>query len=76
MKERLRIARELHDSLTARHLGDPGPGRRGRASDAQVGEDVPPGLVAIKEADADAARELRATVSVLAARGTATASAS
>src|SRR5215475_12772395 len=65
MEERLRIARELHDSLThsisvvcvqagvAAHLA------------RKRGEDVPPALLAIQEAGADAARELRTTLSVL-----------
>jgi signal transduction histidine kinase len=65
MEERLRIARELHDSLThsisviqvqagvAEHLA------------RRRGDDVPPALLAIREAGADAARELRATLSVL-----------
>jgi signal transduction histidine kinase len=65
MEERLRIARELHDSLThsisviqvqagvAEHLA------------RKRGEEVPPVLLAIQEAGADAARELRATLSVL-----------
>ena len=65
MEERLRIARELHDSLThsisviqvqsgvAEHLA------------RKRGEEVPPALLAIQEAGADAARELRATLSVL-----------
>jgi signal transduction histidine kinase len=65
MQERLRIARELHDSLThsisviqvqagvAVHLA------------RKRGEDVPPALLAIQEAGADAARELRATLGVL-----------
>jgi signal transduction histidine kinase len=65
MEERLRIARELHDSLThsisviqvqagvAQHLA------------RKRGEDVPPALAAIQEAGADAARELRSTLSVL-----------
>ncbi len=65
MEERLRIARELHDSLThsisviqvqasvAVHLA----GKRG--------EEVPPALAAIQEAGADAVRELRATLGVL-----------
>jgi signal transduction histidine kinase len=65
MEERLRIARELHDSLThsisviqvqagvAVHLA------------RKRGEEVPPALLAIEEAGADAARELRATLGVL-----------
>jgi signal transduction histidine kinase len=65
MQERLRIARELHDSLThsisvirvqagvAVHLA------------RKRGEEVPPALLAIQEAGADAARELRTTLSVL-----------
>jgi signal transduction histidine kinase len=65
MEERLRIARELHDSLThsisviqvqagvAVHLA------------RKRGDDVPPALLAIQEAGADAVRELRATLSVL-----------
>jgi signal transduction histidine kinase len=65
MEERLRIARDLHDSLThsisvicvqagvAVHLA------------RKRGEDVPPALLAIQEAGADAARELRTTLSVL-----------
>ncbi|MFC7383753.1 sensor histidine kinase [Sphaerisporangium rhizosphaerae] len=64
-EERLRIARELHDSLThsisiikvqagvAVHLA------RGR------GEEVPEALVAIQEASGEAMRELRATLEVL-----------
>jgi signal transduction histidine kinase len=65
MEERLRIARELHDSLThsisviqvqagvAEHLA------------RKRGEEVPSALLAIKEAGADAARELRATLQIL-----------
>jgi signal transduction histidine kinase len=65
MEERLRIARELHDSLThsisviqvqagvAVHLA------------RKRGEEAPPSLLAIQEAGADAARELRTTLSVL-----------
>ena len=65
MEERLRIARELHDSLThsisvirvqagvATHLA------------RKRGEDVPPWLLAIQEAGADAVRELRTTLTVL-----------
>ena len=65
MEERLRIARELHDSLThsisvikvqsgvAVHLA------------RKRGEEVPAALLAIEEASADAARELRSTLGVL-----------
>ena len=65
VEERLRIARELHDSLThsisvicvqsgvAVHLA------------RKRGEEVSPALLAIQEAGADAARELRTTLSVL-----------
>jgi signal transduction histidine kinase len=65
MEERLRIARELHDSLThsisviqvqagvAVHLA------------RKRGAEVPPELLAIQEAGADAVRELRATLGVL-----------
>jgi signal transduction histidine kinase len=65
MEERLRIARELHDSLThsisviqvqagvAVHLA------------RKRGEEVPTALAAIQEASTDAARELRATLTVL-----------
>src|SRR5487761_129508 len=65
MEERLRIARELHDSLThsisviqvqagvAVHLA------------RKRGEDVPPALLAIQGAGADATRDLRAALGVL-----------
>jgi signal transduction histidine kinase len=65
VEERLRIARDLHDSLThsisvicvqsgvAVHLA------------RKRGEEVPQALLAIAEASADAARELRTTLSVL-----------
>jgi signal transduction histidine kinase len=65
MEERLRIARELHDSLThsisvisvqagvAVHLA------------RKRGEEPSPALLAIQEASADATRELRTTLSVL-----------
>jgi signal transduction histidine kinase len=65
VEERLRIARELHDSLThsisvicvqsgvAVHLA------------RKRGEEVPPALLAIQEASADASRELRTTLGVL-----------
>jgi signal transduction histidine kinase len=69
VEERLRIARELHDSLThsisviqvqagvAVHLA------------RKRGEDAPPALLAIQEAGTDAARELRATLGVLRSQG-------
>jgi signal transduction histidine kinase len=65
MEERLRIARDLHDSLThsisvikvqsgvAVHLA------------RKRGEEVPAALLAIHEASSDASRELRATLEVL-----------
>jgi signal transduction histidine kinase len=65
VEERLRIARELHDSLThsisvirvqagvAVHLA------------RKRGEEVPPALLAIQEAGADASRELRTTLGAL-----------
>src|ERR1700679_1274428 len=65
VEERLRIARELHDCLThnisvicvqsgvAVHLA------------RKRGEEVSPALLAIQEASADAARELRTTLDVL-----------
>jgi signal transduction histidine kinase len=65
VEERLRIARELHDSLThnisvicvqsgvAVHLA------------RKRGEEVSPALLTIQEASADAARELRTTLGVL-----------
>ena len=65
LEERLRIARELHDSLThsisvihvqagvAVHLA------------RKRGEEVSPALLAIQEASTDAARELRTTLSAL-----------
>lgn len=64
-EERLRIARELHDSLThtisvitvqagvAVHLAH------------KRGEEVPPALLAIQEASAEASSELRATLGML-----------
>lgn len=64
-EERLRIARELHDSLThtisvitvqagvAVHLAN------------KRGEEVPPALLAIQEAGAEASRELRTTLGLL-----------
>ncbi len=65
MEERLRIARELHDSLT--HSISVVQVQAGVAVHLarKRGEDVPPALLAIQEAGADASRELRATLSVL-----------
>jgi signal transduction histidine kinase len=65
MEERLRIARELHDSLT--HSISVISVQAGVAAHLarKRGEDVPPALLAIQEAGADAARELRTTLGVL-----------
>jgi signal transduction histidine kinase len=65
MEERLRIARELHDSLT--HSISVISVQAGVAAHLarKRGEEVPPALLAIQEAGADAARELRTTLSVL-----------
>jgi signal transduction histidine kinase len=65
MEERLRIARELHDTLT--HSISVVQVQAGVAVHLarKRGEDVPPALLAIAEAGADAARELRATLGVL-----------
>jgi len=65
IEERLRIARELHDSLT--HSISVVQVQAGVAVHLarKRGEEVPPALAAIQEASADAARELRATLNVL-----------
>ncbi len=65
VEERLRIARELHDSLT--HSISVVQVQAGVAVHLarKRGEDVPDALLAIQEAGADAARELRATLGVL-----------
>jgi signal transduction histidine kinase len=65
MEERLRIARELHDSLT--HSISVVQVQAGVAVHLarKRGEDVPPALLAIQEAGADAGRELRETLGVL-----------
>ena len=64
-EERLRIARELHDSLT--HSISVIKVQAGVAVHVarKRGEDVPPALLAIQEASSDAMRELRATLEVL-----------
>src|SRR6202012_3823435 len=65
VEERLRIARELHESLTHRiSVVRVQSGVAAHLARKQ-GEEVPPALLAIQEASADAARELRATLSVL-----------
>jgi signal transduction histidine kinase len=65
VEERLRIARELHDSLT--HSISVIQVQAGVAAHLarKHGEEVPPALLAIQEASGDAARELRATLGVL-----------
>jgi signal transduction histidine kinase len=65
VEERLRIARELHDSLT--HSISVVQVQAGVAVHLarKRGEEVPPALLAIQEAGADAARELRETLGVL-----------
>jgi signal transduction histidine kinase len=64
-QERLRIARELHDSLT--HSISVVQVQAGVAAHLarRRGEEVPPPLQAIQEAGQDAARELRATLGAL-----------
>ncbi|MBE1536398.1 sensor histidine kinase [Actinomadura algeriensis] len=64
-EERLRIARELHDSLT--HSISIIKVQAGVAVHVarRRGEDVPPALLAIQDASGDAMRELRATLEVL-----------
>jgi signal transduction histidine kinase len=65
LQERLRIARELHDSLT--HSISVIQVQAGVAAHLarKRGEEVSPALLAIQEAAADAGRELRSTLSVL-----------
>lgn len=65
MEERLRIARDLHDSLT--HAMSVIKVQSGVAVHLarKRGEDVPDALLAIEAASADATRELRATLEVL-----------
>src|SRR5690348_10674413 len=65
VEERLRIARELHDSLT--HSISVIQVQAGMAAHLarKRGEEVPAALAAIQEASADASRELRATLGVL-----------
>jgi signal transduction histidine kinase len=65
VEERLRIARELHDSLT--HSISVIKVQAGVAAHLarKNGEEPLPALLAIEEASADAARELRSTLDVL-----------
>lgn len=65
VEERLRIARDLHDTLT--HSISVVQVQAGVAAHLarKRGEEVSPALSAIQEASADAARELRATLGVL-----------
>ena len=65
VEERLRIARELHDSLT--HSISVIKMQAGVAAHLarKRGEEPPPALLAIQEASTDAARELRSTLDVL-----------
>lgn len=65
VEERLRIARELHDSLT--HSISVVKVQSGVAAHlaSKRGEQVPEALLAIQEAAGDAARELRETLGVL-----------
>ena len=65
VEERLRIARDLHDSLT--HTISVVNVQAGVAVHLarKRGEDVPPALLAIQEAGAEAARELRTTLGAL-----------
>lgn len=69
VEERLRIARELHDTLT--HSISVVQVQAGVAVHLarKRGEEIPAALAAIQEASADAARELRATLGVLRADG-------
>jgi signal transduction histidine kinase len=64
-EERLRIARELHDSLT--HTISVITVQAGVAVHLarKRGEEIPPALLAIQEASAEASRELRSTLGLL-----------
>lgn len=64
-EERLRIARELHDSLTHQIAVIKVQAEVAVHVARRRGEDVPPALLAIQEAGREAARELRATLRVL-----------
>lgn len=65
VEERLRIARELHDSLTHSISVITVQAGVGVHLAYKRGEEVPPALLAIQEASADASRELRSTLGML-----------
>jgi len=65
VEKRLRIARELHDSLTHSISVIQVQSEKEVHLARKRGEEVPAALLAIQEAGADAARELRATLGVL-----------
>ncbi|MGY1652246.1 sensor histidine kinase [Geodermatophilus sp. SYSU D01119] len=64
-EERLRIARELHDSLTAQISVITVQAEVATHLAARRGEQVPEALVAIRDAAREATRELRATLEAL-----------
>ncbi|MGW4894026.1 sensor histidine kinase [Kitasatospora sp. NPDC004240] len=64
-EERLRIARELHDSLTHQISVIKIQAEAAVHVARRRGEQVPPALLAIQEAGREAARELRATLEAL-----------
>ncbi|MFF8670004.1 sensor histidine kinase [Streptomyces sp. NPDC015242] len=64
-EERLRIARELHDSLTHQISVVKVQAEVAVHVARRRGEEVPPALLAIQEAGREAARELRATLEAL-----------
>ncbi|PRX43680.1 signal transduction histidine kinase [Prauserella shujinwangii] len=64
-EERLRIARELHDSLTHSISVITVQAGVGVHLARKRGEEVPPALLAVQEASQEASRELRATLEVL-----------
>ncbi|MFD0720802.1 sensor histidine kinase [Streptomyces globosus] len=70
-EERLRIARELHDSLTHQISVIKVQSEAAVHVARRRGEQVPPALLAIRDAGREAGRELRATLEALRADGTA-----
>src|ERR1700743_1139456 len=65
VEERLRIARELHDSLTHSISVITVQAGVGVHRAHKRGEEIPPALLAIQEASSEASRELRATLGML-----------